>query len=160
MMCETARLPTALRMVSFTAARGAIIGKLAPQWSLLGLEEASCCCSLWSSSQTLPAESSPSSGRTENIVGNSFGCSLVVGLNCKDTIPEIRNKYSQGRNCAATVPIPAFMFLWAIYVFPLSVCLFCCRKIGGPNVGICRSLTDTWVWKLGRRSRNSLSGNT
>jgi hypothetical protein len=69
-MCETARLPTALRMVSFTAARGAIIEKQAPQWSLLGLGEASCCCSLWSSSQTLPAESSPSSGRTEHIYGN------------------------------------------------------------------------------------------
>jgi hypothetical protein len=23
------------------------------------------------------------------------------------------------------------------------------RKIGGPNVGIYRSLTDTWMWKLG-----------
>jgi hypothetical protein len=80
-MCETARLPTALRIVSFTAARGAIIEKQAPQWSLLGLEEASCCCSLWSSSQTLPAESSPSSGRTEHILRKCrfvFQIALVV----------------------------------------------------------------------------------
>ncbi len=28
------------------------------------------------------------------------------------------------------------MFLCAIYIFPGSVCLFCCRKIGGPIVGI------------------------
>jgi hypothetical protein len=41
------------------------------------------------------------------------------------------------------------MFLWAIYIFLWSVCLFWCRKIGGPNVGINRSLTDALVWKLG-----------
>jgi hypothetical protein len=27
--------------------------------------------------------------------------------------------------------------------FPGSVCLFCCRKICGPILGICESLTDT-----------------
>ncbi len=55
-------------------------------------------------------------------------------------------------------PIPTFMILWAIYIFLWSVCLFCCRKIGGPNVGIYRSLTDTWMWKLGLRPRYSFSG--
>jgi hypothetical protein len=43
------------------------------------------------------------------------------------------------------------MFLWAIYIFPRSVCLFCCRKIGGPIVGIYKSLTQisecgNWDW--------------
>jgi hypothetical protein len=36
-----------------------------------------------------------------------------------------------------------------------SVCLFCCRKICGPILGIYKSLTDTWMWKLGLRRRNS-----
>ncbi len=67
----------------------------------------------------------------------------VTGMHCKDTMRKIRKKYSQKRNCAATVTIPTFMFLWAFYIFPRSVCLFCCRKIGGPMVRIYRSLTDT-----------------
>ncbi len=80
---------------------------------------------------------------------------LVSGLNCKDTIQKIRNKHSQERNYAAiyiyTVPIPTFMFLWGIYLLLWSVCLFCCRNVGAPNVGINRSLTDiyesgNWDW--------------
>ncbi len=42
-------------------------------------------------------------------------------------------------------PISTFMFLWAVCIFLWSVCLLCCRKIGGPNVGIYRSLTDTEI---------------
>jgi hypothetical protein len=41
-----------------------------------------------------------------------------------------------------------------------SVCLFCCKKIGGPIVGIYKSLTDTWMCKLGLRLRSSFSGST
>jgi hypothetical protein len=40
-----------------------------------------------------------------------------------------------------------------------SVCLFCCSKYG-QILEIYKSLTDTWMWKLGLRPRNSFSGNT
>ncbi len=55
---------------------------------------------------------------------------------CKDSKPKIRNKYSQKWNCAPSVPIPTFVFLWVIYIIPRSLCLFCYRKIGGPILRI------------------------
>ncbi len=59
------------------------------------------------------------------------------------------------RNCAASVPISTFICLWAIYIFPWLVCLFCCREICGTILGIYKSITDIWMWKLGLRPRNS-----
>ncbi len=44
-------------------------------------------------------------------------------LHCKDKMPKIWNKYSQKRNIGAL-----FMCLWANYIFPRWVCLFCWRK--------------------------------
>jgi hypothetical protein len=38
--------------------------------------------------------------------------------------------------------------------------LFCCRKICGPILGIYKSITDTWIWKLGLRPHNSQKRNT
>ncbi len=35
----------------------------------------------------------------------------------------------------------------------------CCRKLCGQIVEIFKSLTDTWMWKLGLRPRNPFSGN-
>ncbi len=36
---------------------------------------------------------------------------------CEDSIPRIQSKYSQKWNCAASVPVPTVIFLWAIYTF-------------------------------------------
>ncbi len=38
-----------------------------------------------------------------------------------------------------------------------AVCLFCCREICGPILGIYKSLADTGMWKLGLRLCNSFS---
>ncbi len=76
----------------------------------------------------------------------------VVGHTAKTQYRQFE-KYSQERNCAATVPISTFMRLWAIYIFPRLICLFCCRKMCGPILGIYKSLTDTWMWKLGLRQQ-------
>jgi hypothetical protein len=51
-------------------------------------------------------------------------------------------------------------YLWAIYMFPRTVCLFCCSQIGRPIMGLYKSLTDIWMWKLELRPRSFLCGNT
>jgi hypothetical protein len=53
------------------------------------------------------------------------------------------NSYFQNRIIMFRLPVPIFMYLREIYIFPGSVCLLCCREICGPILGICKSLTDT-----------------
>ncbi len=51
--------------------------------------------------------------------------------------------YSQKWNCSFQnrivmfcLPLPTLIYLWEIYIFPGSVCLFCCREICGLILGI------------------------
>ncbi len=56
--------------------------------------------------------------------------------------------YSQKWNCAALFPIPLFMYLWDIYIFPVSV-LFGCGKIGRPILGYinCPQIHECGIWE-------------
>jgi hypothetical protein len=51
--------------------------------------------------------------------------------------------YSQKWNCyfqniivMFCLPVPTIIYLWENYIFPGSVCLFWCKKICGPILGI------------------------
>ncbi len=50
-----------------------------------------------------------------------------------------------------TISLPILLFFIPRFYY---------RKIGGPIVGIYRSITGTWMWKSGLRLRNSFAGNT
>ncbi len=58
-------------------------------------------------------------------------------------------------------PISTFMCLWAIYIVPGSVYIqyFLQQNRHIPIVGLYKSLTDAWMWKLGLSPRYSFSGN-
>ncbi len=71
----------------------------------------------------------------------------IISVHCKDKMPKIWNLYSQTRNIGVSVPISTLMCLWASYIFPRWVCLFCWRKY------------VDWSWKYINRSQTHECGN-
>ncbi len=67
------------------------------------------------------------------------------------TATKIPFMYSFSRNCAASVQISTFMCRWAIYVYNSRISPYIsCSRIASSTVRIYKSLTDSWLWKLGR----------
>jgi hypothetical protein len=66
----------------------------------------------------------------EFVVMNYLARSFFVPItHDKEPIPKIWNKYSQKRNCAGHSPnFHIHVSVSDIYIFPQSICLFCCRK--------------------------------
>jgi hypothetical protein len=66
----------------------------------------------------------------------------------------VQPPFFQNRIIMFCFPIPTLIYLGEIYIFPGSVCLFCCSQICGPILGICS--TNRWQthkcgnWDWGR----------
>ncbi len=72
---------------------------------------------------------------------------ISLSLHCKYTVPKIRNKYSIPRNKTARLRSP-FLHLCICERFIYShhrSAKAIGSQIGGPIVGIYKSLTDTWM---------------
>jgi hypothetical protein len=75
--------------------------------------------------------------------------------------PEMKLLFpKQNYNVLSPRSYSTLIYLWEIYIFPRSVCLFCCREICRPILGIYKWRTDTWLWKFRLRPRNSQKRNT
>ncbi len=68
------------------------------------------------------------------------------------TATKIPFMYSFSGDCAASVPISICMCPWASYIFPGSIRIFPCSRIGRPILEIYKYLTDIWVYELGDRT--------
>ncbi len=71
-------------------------------------------------------------------------------LHCKDTIPRIRNKYFQKRN---------YVSVSDLYIPTIGLIILQQENMwSDPGNIYSKSLTDTWMWKLGLWPRNSFLG--
>ncbi len=57
------------------------------------------------------------------------------------------------------LPISTCVYLWAIYILPGSVCLFCYSQIARLILEKHKLFTDTWMQELGLKPRSFISVN-
>jgi hypothetical protein len=71
-----------------------------------------------------------SAGSLHNRLGGQvlFYLHIVHAYSILYTVTKIQFMYSQKWNSAPSFLIPTFMHLWAIYIFPGSVCLYCMQS--------------------------------
>ncbi len=107
------------------------------------------------------AWSSPADGASGSSVQwwspprTTYGWDIVLYIrNAKIcNVPKIGKRNSQKGNCAASVPISTYIYMWAFYTFSRSFCLFSCRKIGGPILEYCMNGSQMYEcgnWEQGR----------
>ncbi len=163
MIISTLFLLTCLRCLFYVPDGFNGLETLLSQWLFLYIQQLKCliCSSAWDGINGRQFDK-----RLENFFPCYLQSLLLVILNkiillwldsslcphCKDKIPKFRNKYSQKRNIGVSVPVSTFMRLWAIYIFPRSICLFCWRKYVDRSWDyINRSQThECWNWSWGR----------
>jgi hypothetical protein len=73
------------------------------------------------------------------------GIFLNLGWSEQHLIENSKHIFHPRNELHGLVPNCKFMYQWAIYVLPWLV-------LGRSIVGIYKSLTDTWMWKLGDRT--------
>jgi hypothetical protein len=83
---------------------------------------------------------------------------MCLPLWLRYTATKIPFMYSFSGNCAGLSPnFHIHVSVSHLYIPRIGPHISCSR-IGRSIVGIYKSLTDTWMWKLGLRPRNSFSG--
>ncbi len=63
------------------------------------------------------------------------------------TATKIPLMYSFSGNCLASFTVSTFICLWAIYIFPGSVHLFSCSRIGRPILEIYKNLSQIYEYR-------------
>jgi len=89
------------------------------------------------------------------ISSHSSSKNWIGWVHCKEPIPKILHKYSHSHSPNFHLHVSVSDLY--ITAFDLPILL---QEICGTILGIYKSLTDTWMWKLGPRPRNSQKINT